>query len=147
MSSEGAENKRHNVMECKQVCNQTETFSPIGQEASHDQGDQGKLPRLLLISAWRRMKMRAKLMANALESACGGNIFHAGDGKALEEQVTDNFIRDSSDEEEFSTVRTLKVRLNRQFVVRDRLRTVKQAMTVSDNEVENNLQLDITGSG
>ena len=32
----------------------------------------------------------------------GGGIFGAGDSKALEELVTDYFIRDSSDEEEFN---------------------------------------------
>ena len=44
-------------------------------------------------------------------------------------------------------MRTVKVRLNPLFLVSDRLRTAKKAMTVSDDEVENNLQLDITGSG
>ena len=41
-------------------------------------------------------------MANVLDSACGGNIFGAGDSKVLEELVTDYFIQDSSNEEVFS---------------------------------------------
>jgi hypothetical protein len=41
-------------------------------------------------------------IANALNSARGANIFDAGDNEALEELVTEYFVRDLSDEEEFS---------------------------------------------
>ena len=61
--------------------------------------------------------MCAKLMANVLDSARGGNIFGAGESKALEELVTDYFIRNSSEEEEFS------INVNPRFVVCDKLRT------------------------
>ena len=42
---------------------------------------------------------------------------------------------------------TVKVRQNLWFIVSDRLRMAKQAMTVSDDKVDENLSLDITGPG
>ena len=36
MSIEGAENKRYNAVECKQVRRQVESLSPIGREAPPD---------------------------------------------------------------------------------------------------------------
>ena len=71
------------------------------------------------------MKRQAKLMAKALDSACGRNIFGAGDRIALEEFVTDYFIQDSSEEEELALMRTVKVRLHPLFLASDRLRTAK----------------------
>ena len=48
------------------------------------------------------MKMCAKIMANASDSACGGIIFGLEKSKVLEELATDYFVWDSSDEKEFS---------------------------------------------
>ena len=67
-------------MECKQVRQQAESLSPIGREAPHSQGHQGRLLPLLSISAWRSTKVRAKLMANALNSARGGGGGGGGGG-------------------------------------------------------------------
>ena len=86
-------------MECKQVRHEEGSLSPIGRETPRGQGHQGMLSRLLSISAWRSAKMCAKVMTNVLDSARGENILEAGDSKEL---VTDYFIRDFSDEEEFS---------------------------------------------
>ena len=70
---------------------------------------------MLSISAWRSTKMLAKLMANALDSARGWNIFGAGDSIALEQLMIDYFVRDSSDEEDLAPMRTVKVRLKPLF--------------------------------